>query len=210
MKLALALALTLGSCVAAGPAHAAAPLEPPPLSDDLDPFRDELGPSFPGDRADGDIVRLMRFPVIGEVEYTDTFGACRGVACSRRHMGNDIFAPKLRPLVAAQTGRVTWLRTDAGGTAGNGVGITDAEGWRYLYLHVNNDTPGTDDGANPANWRFTPGVRRGAMVEAGQVIGYLGDSGNAENTPPHLHFELRTPEGETINPYPSLRAADTG
>jgi murein DD-endopeptidase MepM/ murein hydrolase activator NlpD len=157
---------------------------------------------------DAEVVRPMRFPVTGEVEYTDTFGACRGVNCSRRHMGNDIFAPKLRPLVAAQTGRVTWLRTNASGTAGNGVGITDAQGWRYLYLHINNDTPGTDDGANPAEWRFAPGIRHGAMVEAGEVVGYLGDSGNAETTPPHLHFELRTPEGETINPHPSLRAAE--
>jgi murein DD-endopeptidase MepM/ murein hydrolase activator NlpD len=197
-------ALALGSCVAAAPAHAA---QPPLGSDDVSPFRDELGLSFPGIRLHADVVRLMRFPVTGEVSYTDTFGACRGVNCSRRHMGIDIFAPKLRPLVAAQTGRVTWLRTDSSGTAGNGVGITDAQGWRSLYLHVNNDTPGRDDGANPAEWRFAPGVALGRMVEAGDVIGYLGDSGNAETTPPHLHFELRTPEGKTVNAYPSLRAA---
>lgn len=196
----LALGLALPS-----PAHADTP---PTGSDDVDPFRDELGLSFPGIRLHADTIRLMRFPVTGEVTYEDTFGACRGVNCSRRHKGIDIFAPKLRPLVAAQAGRVSWLRTDASGTAGNGVGITDAEGWRYLYLHINNDTPGTDDGANPPEWRFAEGIAFGSTVEAGDVIGYLGDSGNAETTPPHLHFELRTPAGETINPYPSLQVAD--
>jgi murein DD-endopeptidase MepM/ murein hydrolase activator NlpD len=221
-----ALAFGLGSCAPAVTAHAAdsptGRLLPPVGSDDVNPFRDELGLSFPGirlradpgdpaDTADtaeaADTIRLMRFPVTGDVTYEDTFGACRGVDCSRQHMGIDIFAPKLRPLVAAQTGRVTWLRTNASGTAGNGVGITDAEGWRYLYLHVNNDTPGTDDSANPAEWRFASGVTMGSMVEAGDVIGFLGDSGNAETTPPHVHFELRTPAGETVNPYPSLRVA---
>lgn len=152
-------------------------------------------------------VRPMVFPVVGNVAFDDSFGACRGLNCSRRHMGVDIFAPKLRPLVAARAGRVTWIRNNAGGTSGNGVAITDAEGWRYLYLHINNDSPGTDDGANPARWRFGPGIALGARVQAGQIVGYLGDSGNAENTPPHLHFELRTPAGETINPYASLVAA---
>jgi murein DD-endopeptidase MepM/ murein hydrolase activator NlpD len=174
---------------------------PPQEFDRVGLYGDELG-------LHAAVVRSMRFPVGGVVRYTDTFGACRGENCSRRHMGNDLFARKLRPLIAAQTGRVTWLRTDASGTAGNGVGITDVRGWRYLYLHVNNDTPGTDDGANPPRWRFAPGVRMGAMVEAGDVVGYLGDSGNAETTPPHCHFELRRPDGVTISPYASLRAAE--
>jgi hypothetical protein len=122
-------------------------------------------------------------------------------------MGVDIFAPKLTHLIAAADGHVTFLRTDASGTAGNGVGITDAQGWRYLYLHVNNDTPGTDDGRNPARWRFASGLTVGTKVYAGQIIGYLGDSGNAETTPPHLHFELRQPNLVTIDPYPSLLSA---
>lgn len=93
---------------------------------------------------------------------------CRD-GCTRRHEGIDIFAPKLRPLHAASDGHVTWLRTDASGTAGNGVGITDARGWRYLYLHVNNDTPGTDDGRNPGAWRFTPVIRMGAKVYSADI-----------------------------------------
>lgn len=213
---AAALGLVLGGATLEEPAQAtgtrAGQVLPPPDATDVDPYRPD--PPQPnaglGDRlpAGSDAVRLMRFPVLGEVAYEDTFGACRGTNCSRRHRGVDVFAPKLTPLVAAQAGRVTWLRTTARGTAGNGVGVTDAEGWRYLYLHVNNDTPGTDDGTNPAEWRFAPGIAHGTYVEAGDLVGYLGDSGNAETTPAHVHFELRTPAGETINPYPSLRVAD--
>lgn len=69
---------------------------------------------------------------------------------------------------------------------------------------MNNDTPGTDDGMG---WGFAAGIEPGVHVEAGQIIGYVGDSGNAETTPPHLHFEQR-PDGEEINPYDHLRAAE--
>jgi murein DD-endopeptidase MepM/ murein hydrolase activator NlpD len=205
-----AVSLALASCAVAAPALGApAQLLPPlPAADDIDPFRPDLGLEFPGIQLQSDTVRLMRFPVDeDEVTIDDTFGACRGTNCERTHMGSDLFAPKLTPVVAAQAGRVTWFRSDATGTAGNGIGITDAEGWRYLYLHINNDTPGTDDGANPPEWRFAPGIEAGATVEAGDLLGYLGDSGNAETTPPHVHFELRTPGGRTIDPYPSLRTA---
>jgi murein DD-endopeptidase MepM/ murein hydrolase activator NlpD len=157
--------------------------------------------------ARADVVRDLSFPVLLGADFTDTFGACRGRRCERSHKGNDLFAPKLRPLVAARSGTVTWLRDDASGTAGNGVAVTDADGWRYLYLHLNDDTPGTDDGANPTTWRFGPGIELGAEVEQGQLIGYLGDSGNAETTPPHVHFEVRTPQGVEVDPFPSLAAA---
>ena len=57
---------------------------------------------------------------------------------------------KLMPLVAATDGTITCLRTDASGTAGNMLELTDDDGWSYWYIHINNDTPGTDDGLNPA------------------------------------------------------------
>lgn len=181
----------------------ATPVPPPDPEGDIDPVRPAEGD---GIQPVGVPVRSIRFPLASYSSYVDTFGACRA-GCTRYHQGIDIFTPKLTPLIAARNGHVTWLRTDASGTAGNGVGITDPQGWRYLYLHANNDTPGTDDGRNPSRWRFISGLRIGTKVYAGQVIGYSGDSGNAEGTPPHLHFEIRTPQGVNINPYPSLRNA---
>lgn len=176
---------------------------PPDPEGDIDPVRPTDGPAITPLAVP---VRPIRFPLRSYSSFVDTFGACRD-GCARRHEGIDIFTPKRTHLIAAADGHVTWLRTDASGTAGNGVGITDAQGWRYLYLHANNDNPGTDDGRNPARWRFSPGITMGTKVYAGQIIGYSGDSGNAETTPPHLHFEVRTPDLVEINPYPSLRNA---
>jgi hypothetical protein len=77
-------------------------------------------------------------------------------------------------------------------------------------MHMNNDTPGTDNGRGSASWAFAPGIKVGAKVYAGQWLGWLGDSGNAEASSPHTHFELRKGDawsGTVYNAYPSLRAA---
>lgn len=180
--------------VVATPAAAHEPLEDPPETiDTADP------PEV--------IVREITFPVVGPVRYSDTFGACRGYRCSRSHQGDDLFGAKLAPLVAAADGTITFVRRSATSTAGNTVIIRDDEGWRYLYLHLNNDSPGTDDGANPQAWILPNRLRVGDRVEAGEVIGYLGDSGNAERTPNHLHFEMRPPGQDSVNPTASLQAA---
>ena len=140
------------------------------------------------------------------VSYTDTFGDCRD-GCARRHEGNDLIGQRLLHELAARDGVVTWMRSDASGTSGNWLEITDSDGWHYNYGHINNDTPGTDDGANPAQWRFAPGIVMGAHVKAGQFVAYMGDSGDAENSVPHLHFEIRRPDDTPIDEYPSLRMA---
>jgi murein DD-endopeptidase MepM/ murein hydrolase activator NlpD len=153
-------------------------------------------------------VRPITFPVAGPVTYFDDWGACRGGAgCPRHHIGNDIIGMRLQPLLAARDGVVTHLVLNHE-TAGWGLVITDAEGWDYRYYHVNNDTPGTDDGSDPPEWRLAPGVAEGSLVRAGQVVAYLGDSGNSETSVPHLHFEMHRPDGSPINPYGSLRAAE--
>ena len=149
-------------------------------------------------------VRALRFPVDGPVAYRDDYGEPR--SGGRTHRGNDLVGTKLQPLLAAADGTVTWLNDDDG-LSGNALAITDAEGWVYWYLHINNDTPGTDDGANPPEWAFAPGVALEARVLAGQVVAYLGDSGNAEGTSPHLHFELHPPDEAAVSPYASLRVA---
>lgn len=214
--LALALILSIGVPAGARPGSTGIPQQapetsgeqeteapPPDPEGDIDPYRPSDGAPINPLAVP---VRPIHFPLASYSSYVDTFGACRD-GCSRTHQGIDIFTPKLTHVIAAADGYVTWLRADASGTAGNGVGITDSAGWRYLYLHMNNDSPGTDNGANPARWRFIPGLAIGTKVYAGQIIGYSGDSGNAEGTPPHLHFEIRDPNQVNVNPYPSLRAA---
>ena len=147
------------------------------------------------------------FPVVGPVSYTDTWGACRGVGCSRSHKGVDIFGHKLAPLVAADDGVITFIRQSSLSISGNTIIIRSDEGWRYLYIHLNNDAPGTDDGSNPQAWIIPNRLRVGDRVEAGQVIGYLGDSGNAETTPAHVHFEVHRPGVGAINPTPFVDRA---
>ncbi len=153
-------------------------------------------------------VRSIRFPVAGAVSYYDDWAACRGGGeCPRHHMGNDIIGVRLQPLLAATEGTIAHIVVDHP-TAGWGFVITDGEGWDYRYYHVNNDTPGTDDAADDGLWRFAEGIKLGSKVTAGQVVAFMGDSGNSEYSVPHLHFEIHRPDGDPINPHVSLRLAE--
>lgn len=145
------------------------------------------------------------FPVVGEVEYRDTFGEPRD--SGRTHQGQDIFAPKMQQLVAVDSGVlsvVVWPEA----SYGYYVKLTADDGWTYSYVHLNDDTPGTDDGAAEREDVYGPGIEQGARVERGQLLAYVGDSGNAENTPSHVHFEMRDAEGALVNPMASLDAAE--
>ena len=157
------------------------------------------------DPTDQGPLRPMTFPVIGKVTYADSFGAPRGGG-TRLHEGTDIMGSKMQPLVAAATGTVTRL-TIPEASYGYSLVVTDDEGWSYHYLHINNDTPGTDDGQAVLSDVFASGLKQGSRVNAGQLVAYLGDSGNAESTAPHLHFELHDPTGAPVNAYASLKAA---
>ena len=148
--------------------------------------------------------RAITFPVIGEVHYTDTYGAPR--SGDRTHAGQDLMGSKMQQLVAAADGTVTYL-TIPEASYGYMLTITDDEGWQYHYIHINNDTPGTDDGQASLEHVFGPGIERGVRVQAGQLVGYLGDSGNAESTAPHLHFEMEDPSGTNVNPFKALEEA---
>lgn len=142
----------------------------------------------------------LLFPVAGDHSYVDTFGAPR--SGGRTHQGTDIFADKLTPVVAAADGKI--VRVAVGHLAGRYIVLLHADGWITYYLHLNNDTAGTDDGlgATPVE-----GIVVGAVVEAGDLLDFVGDSGNAEGTPPHVHFELHTPDGTAVNPYGHLLEA---
>ncbi|NNE94854.1 MAG: M23 family metallopeptidase, partial [Acidimicrobiales bacterium] len=140
---------------------------------------------------------------LDSVHWTDTWGAPR--SGGRIHVGVDMIGPKMTPLVAAADGTITWMRHDT--SRGNIIYLTDDAGWQYTYIHINNDTPGTDDGANRYEEAFAPGIERGARVNAGDVIAYMGDSGNAEWTVSHLHFEIVSPDGVNVNPAPIVDEA---
>ena len=156
-------------------------------------------------------VKPIVFPVDGAVTYTRDFGAPR--SGGRTHEGNDLMGQKMMPELAAVDGTVFRLTFNNLSTGGNSVTIKGDDGWTYHYIHVNNDTPGTDNGAATREQAFPSNIVVGARVTRGQVVAYMGDSGNAESTAPHLHFEIRQPAaagqytGAAIDPYDSLQAA---
>jgi hypothetical protein len=146
-------------------------------------------------------IRSITFPVLDGASLRDDFGDPR--SGGRTHEGNDLFAAKHHPLVAAVDGYVQYVVYPQA-SYGYSVGLVDADGYRYHYLHINNDSLGTDSGNGGPKLAYAPGITAGAPVFKGQLIGWVGDSGNAERTSPHLHFEIRDRDGDPINPYPSL------
>ncbi|HSP02779.1 MAG TPA: S-layer homology domain-containing protein [Acidimicrobiales bacterium] len=155
-----------------------------------------------------DSVIDITFPTVPEkVRFGDDFDAPRSRGA---HGATDLMGPKLTPIFAARGGTV--VRMGDGGHTLSGYYLTIAgdDGRSYSYIHLNNDTPGTDDGAAPPEQAYAPGIGLGAEVERGQHIGWMGDSGNAENAGSHLHFSISDPaitdpDGtDRRNPYPSL------
>lgn len=161
----------------------------------------------PAEAADQDLPLI--FPVVGEVRYSDTWGACRGTGCSRRHEGNDLMAAKMTPVVAVADGYIKMVNWSSNPNDMNPdrcctIALKHDDGWESWYIHLNNDTPSTDSGTE---WGIAEGIVPGVRVVAGQLIGWVGDSGNAEGTASHLHYEYHQPDGTPINPNPYLNAA---
>jgi murein DD-endopeptidase MepM/ murein hydrolase activator NlpD len=164
----------------------------------------------------GRVVVPMIFPVAGSASltrYSDNWLACRS-GCTRKHMGQDLMGAKMTPLVAPFDGVVTSVKRESSVGGGNYLAVAadrgPAAGWAAVFIHVNNDTPGTDDGRGTTSWAFPAGIANGSRVLAGQLVGWRGDSGNAEGTGPHLHFELHKGTGwggVVYNAFPSLQAA---
>jgi len=135
----------------------------------------------------GTVVGGMTCPVTGPVTFTDTFGAPR--SGGRTHKGNDLFAPYGTPLVAIENGVVFQTDDTPRGLGGIDVWLRGDSGTSYYYAH---------DSANV--------VAVGQRVAVGDVLAYLGDTGNAEGSP-QLHFELHPGGGAAVDPYPTLRQA---
>ena len=133
------------------------------------------------------------FPVYGPSSFTNDFNAPR--ALTGWHHGNDIFAPVGAPVLAVTEGTlflVGW--NDIGG---NRLWLRDTEGNEFYYAHLS---------------AFSPLAFNGSRVKAGDVIGFVGATGDAVGTPPHLHFEIHPAAllglgyDGVINPYPYLLA----
>ena len=135
-------------------------------------------------------VQLAVFPVQGPCNFSDTWHAPRGEG--RLHLGVDIIAAEGNLVYAVADGTITKLYTEASDKrAGNGVRLTTAGGTYFFYGHFK---------------RLADGIGIGSSVKAGQVVGYVGSTGDT-NTP-HLHFEIHPGGGEAVNPYAAAKAAD--
>lgn len=138
-----------------------------------------------------------------ETVYHNTWGAAR--SGGRNHKGTDIMSPKGTEVRAVADGVVKTMKS--GPRSGYYIRLVHEGGFETWYMHLNNDRPGTDDGQGGADTAYASGLEVGDPVRAGEVIGYVGDSGNAEWTGSHTHFELHI-GGRAVNPYPYLVDAD--
>jgi murein DD-endopeptidase MepM/ murein hydrolase activator NlpD len=143
---------------------------------------------------------VMSWPLAGPADYISPFGAPRDGG-ARLHKGSDLAAPRMTPVVAVADATVMRVQQEVGTTDCCWVALRHHDGWQSYYIHLNNDLYGTDDGQGIG---VRPDLAVGSEVAAGEVIGWLGDSGNAEETVVHLHFELRTPQGVAVDAWPSL------
>ncbi len=123
-------------------------------------------------------------PVQGGAAFANTWGAPR--SGGRRHKGVDMFNARNTPLVAVVSGTVRFSSNSLGGLSTH---VYSDDGVTYYYAHLE---------SHPTN------ISSGQRVSAGTIVGYLGNSGNARYTSPHVHFEIR-PGGRAVNPYPTVR-----
>jgi murein DD-endopeptidase MepM/ murein hydrolase activator NlpD len=164
------------------------PVGPPPGSSPPPPAVNPPPDVQPQLTADGYV-----FPVYGPASFSDDFRA--GRADTGWHHGNDIFAPKGAPVLAVAEGTLFLVGWNTIG--GNRLWLRDMQGNEFYYAHLSAYSPLAVDGAH---------------VEAGDVIGFVGDTGDAVGTPPHLHFEIHPVEllwmgyDGVVNPYPYLLA----
>ncbi len=144
------------------------------------------------------------FPVLGEVGYVDDFGQPRP---GGKHQGNDLMAPKKSIAVAAEGGKVKFWTTSA--NAGCMLYLYGDSGTTYIYIHLNNDVGmGNDNkGKCVPGTAYASGLQDGDTVAAGEPVGLVGDSGDANGIASHLHFEVHPHGGKAVSPYPFLQKA---
>jgi murein DD-endopeptidase MepM/ murein hydrolase activator NlpD len=145
--------------------------------------------------------KTIVFPVLGESEFSNDYGAPRPQGA---HEGIDILAPRHAYALAAEAGRVRFYTGSS--RAGCMLYLDGKSGTTYYYIHLNNDLGAGNDnrGGCKSGVTFPKGLKTGQRVKAGQLVGFVGDSGDANGIHPHLHFEVHPHGGRSTNPYKRL------
>ncbi len=196
---------------------AASPADPAPTGPaptDVTPAAVSPAAVSPLAVAPGGLVVDLTFPAERGGRYSDDYSAPR--SSGRTHCATDILGAKHSRVFATVGGTITFMPTTKP-SYGYMVSLQGDDGRRYSYVHLNDDTPGTNDDAAGPHLAYAPGLAKGARVDRGQLLGFMGDSGSAKGTP-HLHFEIHDPAYQNgpcetgginrINPYRSLRQAE--
>ena len=127
---------------------------------------------------------IMPVKEVSKDQVANTWGAPRGD--DRFHQGQDIFAPRGTPVLSATEGYI--LRIGENSLGGQTVSVVGAGGRVYYYAHLES---------------YAPRIAVGHYVTTNSVLGYVGTTGNAAGTPPHLHFGVYGPGG-ALNPLPLI------
>ena len=138
----------------------------------------------------------FKYPLISQDEYfEDWYDAAR--SGGRTHQATDIMAPRGTPIVSPETGVLSQVGSNPLG--GNRVWVSGGSGYHYYLAHMN---------------AFAPGIADGVKVQAGQLLGFVGNTGTgASKTDPHLHIAIHWPEKSSkppLNPYVVLKATPEG
>lgn len=128
------------------------------------------------------------FPVQGPCYFTDTWHETR--SGNRLHIGVDIIAKRGQAIYAVVDGWISQV-TVGGSLSGNALRVSRSDGTYFFYAHMDS---------------FAPGIALNSPVRAGQIIGYVGSTGNTET--PHLHFEVHPFGGDAVSPYAVVKVVD--
>ena len=134
--------------------------------------------------AEGNLTAGITWPLERFSRLRKTWYAARDSG-ARKHTGTDIWAPKGAEIYSCTSGTVFYIGYWGGG--GNSVVVVDDYGYMFYYHHM---------------VRLTDFLREGQYVEAGQLIGYVGNTGNSARN--HLHLTIVHPDGMLVNPYTVL------
>jgi hypothetical protein len=154
--------------------------------------------------ASAGVPEVTAFPVVGNVTYTNDWHDPRPGGW---HEGNDIMSVRHQPAVAFEAGWVEKWSHASGAVPSCMLVLHGKSGMVYWYIHLNNDRGPDNDNLAGCRKAYAPGLHYHDHVSRGQLVGFVGDSGDANGIQPHLHFEVHKPNGTPINPFEHLKDA---